>query len=88
MAIGSTAPWTDHEKKVCSFVRRTISSLVMAPGAVVMPMDHLGVAAAGAWPGRTSGVGSTAPDAVAGAPLQHNRGTREGGGVSAALDTG
>ncbi len=41
MAIGSTAPWTDHEKKVCSFVRRTISSLVMVPGAVVVPMDHL-----------------------------------------------
>src|SRR6476660_8356673 len=42
MAIGSTAPWTDHEKNVCSFERRAISSLVMEPEAVVLPMDHLG----------------------------------------------
>ena len=42
MAIGSRAPWTDHEKKVCLRDSATISSLVMLPGAVVMPMDHLG----------------------------------------------
>src|SRR3954471_23608911 len=47
MAIGSTAPCTDHEKKVCSFERRAISSLVIAPGAVVVPMDHLGGTCAG-----------------------------------------
>ena len=34
MAIGSSAPWTDHEKKVCSRERRAISSLVIEPGAV------------------------------------------------------
>src|ERR1044072_246730 len=55
MAIGSTAPWTDHEKNVCSFVRRAISSLVMEPGAVVMAMGHLGSACRpGHWPQRVS----------------------------------
>ena len=38
MAIGSMAPWTDHEKNVCSRLSATISSLVIAPGAVPMPM--------------------------------------------------
>ena len=29
--IGSTAPWTDQEKKVCARLRATISSVVIAP---------------------------------------------------------
>src|SRR2546425_12201631 len=41
MAIGSIAPWADHEKKVCSRERATISSLVICPGAVLMPIVHL-----------------------------------------------
>src|SRR5512147_290743 len=45
------APWTDHEKKVCSRESLAISSLVMEPGAVVMLIDHLGMGAA---PPRTS----------------------------------
>src|SRR4051795_13129673 len=38
MAIGSRALWTDHEKKVCFRDSATISSLVIVPGAVVVPM--------------------------------------------------
>ena len=30
------APWADHEKNVCARERRTISSLVMVPGAVLV----------------------------------------------------
>ena len=37
MAIGSSAPCTDHEKRVWARERETISSLVM-PGAALMPM--------------------------------------------------
>src|SRR5689334_7024759 len=51
MTIGSRAPWTDHEKNVCSRESATISSLVMATGAVVMPMGHLGASLGRPWPG-------------------------------------
>src|SRR4051794_10035190 len=46
MAIGSMAPWTDHEKNVCSRESRTISSLVIRPAAVLVPIVHL------VWPAR------------------------------------
>src|SRR3954447_11183626 len=64
-AIGSTAPWTDHEKNVCSFERAAISSLVMAPGAVEMPMGHL-VAGSATWrrPGVSDGARVTVTKAV------------------------
>src|SRR3954466_3624299 len=51
--VGSWAPWTDHEKNVCSFERAAISSLVIVPGAVEMPMGHL---AAGSTTWRRPGV--------------------------------
>src|SRR2546427_10787141 len=41
MAIGSIAPWADHEKKVCSRERATLSSLVICPAAVLMPIVPL-----------------------------------------------
>src|SRR6476620_9850528 len=41
IAIGSIAPWADHEKTVCSRLSRTISSLVIRPVTVPMPMVHL-----------------------------------------------
>ena len=49
MAMGSTAPCADHEKKVCSRLRATISSVRQRPGAVPMPMVLL-LALAGAKP--------------------------------------
>src|SRR4051794_16655197 len=69
--IGSTAPWTDHEKNVCSFERAAISSLVIAPGAVEMPMGHL---AAGSATWRRPGVSDGARVTVTRRPLQHIRG--------------
>src|SRR6478752_2360993 len=53
-AIGSTAPWTDQEKNVCSRDSAAISALVMELDAVVMPMGHLGADAACAGAGRMS----------------------------------
>ena len=70
MAIGSTAPWIDHEKNVCSRDSATISSLVMEPEAVVMPMGHLGTGAAITARGSDVEDGST--PAIVAASLQHN----------------
>src|SRR5215213_1443579 len=70
MVIGSTAPWTDHEKNVCSFVRAAISSLVMEPGAVVMPIGHLAAGSA-TWRRPVSSDG--ARGTVTRPPLQHIR---------------
>src|SRR5262245_24461714 len=56
MAIGSSAPWTDHEKSVWARVSATISSLVIEPRAVVVSIDHL-VAGAVAGPAFVGRVG-------------------------------
>src|SRR5436305_3911641 len=66
--IGSTAPWTDHEKNVCSFERAAISSLVIEPGAVEIPMDHLAAGAA-TWRRPVSSDG--ARGTVTRPPLEH-----------------
>ena len=36
MAIGSSAPWTDHENRVCARDSATISSLLMPVSLVAM----------------------------------------------------
>src|SRR5688500_2311597 len=68
--MGSSAPWTDHEKNVCSRERATISSLVIERGAV-LTMTHL--VAADRRHARRIGAARRSPRE---APLQHNRHSR------------